>query len=504
VKLASRLSVFFLAVQGVILGGFSAALYLLAADHLSRQVDARLDATLTALAAAAEVGPRGVKWEPKEREHGLGRDGAADQNQWVIIDDRGKYVDRSTDVSKLGLRASAPMSPASLRFQVPDGRPWRAKTRRLNGSGVVARPVADDGALSRGTDDDDDEPVYSALSLVAFAPLGPAEATLTRLVVTLTTLSAVLWVAAALAGLRICRRALAPLTLMATTASEADAADSATRLPVPKSRDEVQDLGRAFNGLLDRLHEALERQRRFTGDASHQLRTPLAGLLSQVDVALRRERPATEYRRVLGLVRTSAAELRQIVESLLFLARAESEAGRPELEVVDLSGWVPEHLRSWATHARASDITLEPRADEPLGAFAHPPLLTQLIDNLLENACKYSIARTPITIRLRREHDFVILAVEDRGCGLSEEEQERIFQPFYRGSEARARRQAGVGLGLTVAHRIATVFGGSIHVVSTPGVGSCFEVWLRARNVEAETRAESKTESQLHDESPVI
>ena len=110
-------------------------------------------------------------------------------------------------------------------------------------------------------------------------------------------------------------------------ARDADAADPRTRLPLPGTQDELEDLGSAFNGLLDRLHEALERQRRFTGDASHQLRTPLTGLLSQVEVALRLERPPGEYQRVLKVVRAKGVQLRQIIESLLFLARAESESG---------------------------------------------------------------------------------------------------------------------------------------------------------------------------------
>ena len=104
--------------------------------------------------------------------------------------------------------------------------------------------------------------------------------------------------------------------------------------------DELQDLGESFNDLLARLHEAFERQRRFTGDASHQLRTPLAAMLGQVDVALRRDRPGEDYRRVLTLVRDKTLHLSQIVEMLLFLARADAEAETPGSEEVDLAAWI--------------------------------------------------------------------------------------------------------------------------------------------------------------------
>jgi signal transduction histidine kinase len=105
-------------------------------------------------------------------------------------------------------------------------------------------------------------------------------------------------------------------------------------------------------------------------------------------------------------------------------------------------------------------------------------LLSQLVDNLLENACKYSRPGTPVVIRLGRSPEAALLSIEDRGSGLSAEEQTRVFQPFYRTPEARSRGQAGVGLGLAVVERIVAVFGGSIRVTSEPGMGSRFEVAL--------------------------
>jgi signal transduction histidine kinase len=463
-SLASRLSAFFLVALGAVLAGFSATLYALASHHLYLQVDERLDAALATLAAAAEVGPGGVEWEPDERELGLGRDPGADQVRWVVRDDRGRVLDRSANLNPRRLPPETPVPPVG-RTQGRDGRPWRAKDRRVAATGP--QPSAAEPRPGPG---------YPALTLVAFAPLGPTEATLRRLALTLTLLSTALWLLAAVAGRRLCRRALAPLSRMAVAARDADADDPGARLPLPGTGDELEDLGRAFNGLLGRLHEALERQRRFTGDASHQLRTPLAGLLSQVDVALRRERPPAEYQRVLGVVRAKAAQLKQILESLLFLARAGSESGRPDLEAVDLAAWVPEHLRGWSHHPRAGDLRASSDGGGPLWVRAHPPLLAQLVDNLLENAAKYSPPGTPIDVRLERRPGHIALAVEDRGRGLSAEEQARVFQPFYRTPDARSQGQAGVGLGLAVAERIATAFGGTIRVTSRPGAGSRFEV----------------------------
>jgi signal transduction histidine kinase len=484
-SLVSRLSGFFLGAQAILILGFSSSLYVLASHHLHRQINERLDAALATLTAAAEVSPEGVEWDPAERDMGLGRDTGADQIRWIIRDDAGRTIDRSANLDSRDL-TPPPRGSVYGPFNGHDGRSWQTNGRSLIAPGPIS-PEEHISANARQLPSSEAQPGpgYPALHLLAIAPLEPTEATLRRLALTLALMSTTLWLVSAVAGRRLCRRALTPLTRMAQAARSSDATDPDTRLPLPGTADELEDLGRAFNGLLDRLHETLERQRRFTGDASHQLRTPLAGRLRQVDVALRRERPPEEYQRVLGVVRTKAAQLRQIIESLLLLARAESESSRPELEFVDLAAWVSEHMQGWSNHPRAGDIRLIQDDGGPLRVGAQRSLLCQLEDNLLENACKYSEPGTPIELRLGRSPGLAALSVEDRGCGLTAQEHARIFQPFYRTPDARNRGQAGVGLGLAVADRIATLFGGSIRVESKPGEGSRFTVLLP----EAETLA---------------
>src|SRR5262249_39168755 len=164
--------------------------------------------------------------------------------------------------------------------------------------------------------------------------------------------------------------------------------------------------------------------------------------------------------------------LRQIVESLLFLARAESEVGRPELHPLELAPFVGAHLRNWSGHGRADDLQMDFKPGGEPWVRAHPPLLGQLLDNLLDNAAKYSAPGTPIDVRVWRAGDHVALAVQDRGLGLSPEDRAHLFEPFYRSAEARRRGYPGVGLGLAVVRRIAAAFGGTIEVQSEPGRGS--------------------------------
>ncbi len=190
-------------------------------------------------------------------------------------------------------------------------------------------------------------------------------------------------------------------------------------------------------------------QRRFAGDASHQLRTPLATLLGQVQVARRRERSPEEYRHILDRVLDEGLRLRGIVESLLFLA--DPEGSPVELDTVDLATWLAEHVGRLSEDPRASDLRVEVLGDGPLAARVNPLLLGQIVDNLLDNAFKYSPAGSPVTVRCWAEPGSLRLSVADRGSGLSGEEAARVFEPFYRTDQSRRDGQPGVGLGLPVA-----------------------------------------------------
>ena len=206
-SLVSRLSWFFLATLAAVLQGFSLTLYLLAADHLQHQVEERLNASLATLAAAAEVGPGGVEWEPRERDLGLGRDNGPDQIRWIVRDDRGRLVDRSANSDR-----RCPLAGPKQRFvdgpiRDQNDRTWQTKTRLVAFSGPsipeehdsADNPPTAPGEVARG--------LARILGTHRLAPLGPAEATLRRLLLTLALLSMALWLVFAVTGRRLCRRA---------------------------------------------------------------------------------------------------------------------------------------------------------------------------------------------------------------------------------------------------------------------------------------------------------
>jgi heavy metal sensor kinase len=469
VALTTRLSLFFLAALAAVLVTFSAALYLLADRHLHRQLDDRLEASAHTLASAAEVESDGVEWEPHNRPLALAPGAMGGELRWSVADEAGRVIDRSGQPGADDLLAEA-----GRRLREGHRNP-----RRVDHAGSAWR------AVQLRVEPDPPQPDLPkpgkrrALVLTAAVPLDPVLNILRWLAAALAVLTLAVLTVALLAGRAVCRRALAPVARMADAARSMGAADLSIRLPSPATADELADLAAAFNGLLDRLAEALERERRFAGEASHQLRTPLAALIGQVEVALRREREPAEYRRTLETVLDQAGRLRRVVEALLFLARAEADARLPGVERIDLAELVPARLRAWAGHARAGDLAFEgPGAEVP--ALAHPDLLGEVLDALVDNALKYSEPGAPVVVRVGREAGGPWLEVEDRGCGVAPADLPHLFRAFFRAEAARKRGVPGVGLGLAVAHRVVAATGGSMTVESAPGRGSRFRLVVLA------------------------
>jgi signal transduction histidine kinase len=462
VTLTTRLTLFSLVALGVVLAAFSATTYVLARTYLMRQLNDRTTATLDTLVAAAEVNRDGIEWGRRNRQILLRGDG--EPPAWAVYDENGRRLDGSDSPPHPldGFADAGPDAEQSRDNVTWDGDHWRVVRRTLR----HPEPEAVRTTPAR--------PRYRTLVFVSAWPVAPVHELLRTLAWSLGGVSVALWVVAGLGSRWVCRRALAPVARMTDSAKEITAADLGVRLPVPAARDELHDLAGTFNDLLARLQDSFERQRRFTGEASHQLRTPLTAMLGQMEVALRRDRDPDEYRRTLTTAVAQAGRLRQIVESLLFLARADADAELPGLEVIDLAAWAGEYLAGHP-HDRVADVRL---AAPPFGVpvKAQPAMLAQVVGNLIDNACKYSDPGTPVTVSVAVEGGVAVLAVEDAGHGIEVAEVGRIFEPFFRSTEVRRRGVGGVGLGLAVVARIVRSFGGRIDVRSEPGRGSRFAV----------------------------
>ena len=469
-RLVTRVSVAFLVALALALGGFSASLYYLAGLRLRLALDQELEATLDRF--------------PDRPEGQTGR------VTWAIYDEAGRRVEsmrqrRAPDGPRRPRPRPGFAVDVATAIAGPDGSLRGRLARKIGGGRPLRGPHEAGGGERRHGPPPRDERKGGGSArdrpsrvLAAWVPLEPVEAEIRWLAAILPLISLGLWALAAAIGRHFARRALAPLAVMAESARAMPFDDG--RLPSPGTRDELEDFASNCNGLLDRLHVALERQRQFTGQASHQLRTPLAALIAAIDVTRRRRRTVEEHEHVLDRLRDDATRLWRVVEALLFLASARRGGGRTARPGTPRTGQFStiDHLRTWSGHKRAADLHVEGSDTDPPWTQAHSTLLGQLLDNLLENACKYSNPGTPIFVRAWSEPDAVALAVEDRGFGIPPDDLPRIFEPFYRAESARRLGHPGVGLGLAVAQRIATAHGGTITAESAPGRGSRFVVRL--------------------------
>lgn len=230
-------------------------------------------------------------------------------------------------------------------------------------------------------------------------------------------------------------------------------------LPEDKVPEEVRPLVRAMNELLDRLNKALESRQRFVADAAHQLRTPIAGIKTQTELAMRLTQ-SDDTQTTLKQLHTATEQATRLVNQLLSLARAEPGAGRVQrAEPLDLVALARATTTEWVPRALARNIDLG--FDSPLSGArveGDPFMLREMLNNLLDNAVRYTQPGGQVTVRVAPEPPGVVLSVEDNGPGIPETERARVFERFYRilgtGTE-------GCGLGLAIVREIALSHGGN-------------------------------------------
>ena len=485
-SLTQRFTTFFLAALAIVLVGYTAALYQLARVHLQRQIDERLDSALATLSAAVEIKPNTVEWEPAERKLTIGIDPADDQPRWIVREDSGRLVARSENLAGDGSQDviaglasrdfDVSIEPIRRSFSEDDRGRWRMKVVRIQYANAPLEQQTIPGIPGQH---------YSSLVIAVGLPTRFVDRTLGTLLIWSAGLSAGFWVAAALFGRWLGRRAIRPVTRMADAVRTISVTDLGRRVALPGTKDELEDLAHAFNGLLERVEEAFVRQKQFTAEASHQLRTPLTALLGQADVALRRERTTDEYRETLNRVVRQAQALVRIVEALLFLARADADQKLPGGVPICLGSFVREQVTRWYDHARAADLSAS-ILDGSARIFAPPELLAQILDNLIDNAIKYSASGESIVIRVKSAAT-VTVEVEDHGIGMTEDDRIHLFQPFFRSAEVLKRGIPGVGLGLSVVKRLVDALGGTLTVTSQPNIGSTLAVNFGKHHEESNT-----------------
>ena len=321
-------------------------------------------------------------------------------------------------------------------------------------------------------------------TLVVLRSLRPQQQMLDGVAETFAWVIPIAVLLASVSGYFLARKSLAPVVAMSNQAGHISAANLHERLHVKNEKDELGHLARSFNQLLERVDQSFERQRRFMSDASHELRTPVAILRGESEVALSRtSRPAEEYRESLRVLHSEAQRLTRIVEDLFTLTRA--DAGQYPLEQRDfyLDELLHECAHATRTLASSKQISLACEVSEELPIRADEALLRRMILNLLDNAIKYTPAGGRVVTTCQRADSEYELSVTDTGPGIPADLQTRIFERFFRGDNARTRAEndcGGAGLGLSIARWIAQAHHGRLLLARSDSTGSTFTAFLPA------------------------
>lgn len=285
-------------------------------------------------------------------------------------------------------------------------------------------------------------------------------------------------VGAFVGGIFLAGRALSPIAEMANQAERIGARTLHERLPVANPADELGQLSAAVNHVLGRLETAFEQQRRFMAEASHELRTPIAVVRGEADLALGRDRSAAEYREALTVIGAESRRMTRVVEDLFLLARADAGQLHLGLADVDLGEVATGCCRAVQTLAKVRQADIVPTIESPVQVQGDEGLISRAIVNLLDNALKYGRVGGRVQVTVGRHDGHATVAVRDDGPGIPAELQTRIFDRFYRGPAARAAEDAGTGggagLGLAIAKGIAEAHGGTIRLVQSDATGTEF------------------------------
>jgi signal transduction histidine kinase len=311
-------------------------------------------------------------------------------------------------------------------------------------------------------------------TVVVAASLAPYEETRRVALIASLIFGGIVLLIVAVASRWLLVASLRPVRRMTRQAAAWSERDLDQRFALGEPHDELTELAATLDGLLDRVAASLRHEQRFSAELSHELRTPIARVLAEAELALRRERPPEEYRAALEIVHRNAQQLAKVVDALVAAARSEAGATRGTADAYSVAEDAAE-----ACASLVADNGVELEIEEPAGPVRlgiEADLAERILQPVLENACRYGA--THVRVSIERRDSTVRYLVADDGPGVSQEERDRIFEPGVRGRLGEAGGPDGAGLGLSLARRLARSTTGDVEVLM--GSGGRFLVRLPA------------------------
>ena len=461
-----KLTIWYAAVMGVVLISFSIALYMIMSRALYDEVDAKIKAMAEVTASSVESmkGHFDLTQLDNMLEEKLG------------FRTPGKFIqilDNTGTVGQLSANLQAHPLPISIKaLKKASTKEISFETLQVKNSNypirMVTYPVVENNEVTNilqiGTSL---QTVQDTLQKLFFTLLFGVPASLTL---------------ASFGGWFMARKSLRPVNDITTTARLITAKNLDKKIEVANPNDEVGMLAETINDMISRLNNSFGQMNQFSSDVSHELRTPLTILRGEMEVALRSQRSAEEYREVITSGLEEVERMSLMVEELLLLSKAEHGELRLNISTVLLHSLLEISFDNAMALARGRGVDITIHGKEEVSVQGDKMRLARVLLNLVDNAVKYTPKGGRVILSLAKKGDEAYVSIRDTGIGISKEDQEKIFERFYRVDKSRSREIGGTGLGLAICKRIIEAHGGRISVDSEIGKGSTFTVILPLRH----------------------
>ena len=273
-------------------------------------------------------------------------------------------------------------------------------------------------------------------------------------------------------------RSIQPISEIITTSNIITKDNLKSRIPLPKTKDELYVLSKTINNLLDRLETAIEREKQFTSDASHELRTPLTVIKGTLEVLIRKPRGTQEYEDKINFCVSEVDRLNHLVDQLLLLARYENEKQPIKKESVFLNGLILDILARQSTFIEANGIIISTEFEDEFYCISDHHFLSIILTNLISNALKYSNSNGTIDVHLYTKEQQIICSIVDNGIGISKVDLEKVFHPFFRSKALNHPDIKGIGVGLSIVQRLCSLLNIGINISSSEQLGTKVELFF--------------------------
>lgn len=270
----------------------------------------------------------------------------------------------------------------------------------------------------------------------------------------------------------ITARSIKPILNIIETADKISQENLNSRINLPKNKDELQLLSQTINDLLDRIQNAVEREKQLTSDASHELRTPLAIIKGTLEVLIRKPRNQFEYLEKIDFCIKEVDRLNKLVSELLLLARFENQKQNIQHDDISLNAVILDELSRYSDKIKTKKITVKHQFNGNYSVKSDNYLISIVIGNLISNALKYSKENGEISIEISNDISDVIISIFDNGIGISKKNIDKVFNPFFRSDPDEHPEIKGTGLGLSIVKRVCTLLDIGITITSNENIGT--------------------------------